>query len=90
MKIKKLKRGINSGVVKGDRGLAPLKIMRDFGRGWAPFLRLDKFKTTHFPQKKRKVRFYQKKKNATTLYLLSPSFNTFTDTGLTSTLLSYM
>ena len=28
--------------------------------------------------------------NAKTLYLLSPSFNTFTYTGLTSTLLSYM
>ena len=52
MKIKKLKRGINSGVVRGDRGSAPFKIMRDFGRGWAPVLRLDEFKTTHFPQKK--------------------------------------
>ena len=52
---------------------------------------LDKFIIMHFPkEKKGTVHFYQKKKNATTLYSLSPSFNTLTYTGLTSTLLLYM
>ena len=61
--------------------------------GLSPILqtsfRLDKYITTHLPkEKKGKVRFYQKKKNArTTLCLLSSSSNTFTYIGLTSTLL---
>ena len=53
--------------------------------------RHDKFIIMHLPkEKKGKVRFYQKKKNATTQNSLSPSFNTFTYTGLTSTLSSYV
>ena len=45
--------------------------------------------TPHFPKKKKgKVLFYQWNKNATSLYLLSSSLNTFTYTGLISTLLS--
>ena len=85
-------RGVAEG---GSGGLSPLlKIMRDFG-GLSPRLptsfSLDKFIIMHFPkEKKGTVRFYQKKTNATTLYSLSPSFNTFTYTGLTSTLLLYM
>ena len=80
---------------RGVRGAHPLvKLVRDFG-GLSPLhqisLRQDKFRTTHLPkEKKGKARFYQYKNNATTLYLLSPSFSTFTYTGLTSTLWSYM
>ena len=52
---------------------------------------MDKFIIAHFlKEKKGKIRFYEKKKNATILYSLAPSFNTFTYTGLTRTLLSYM
>ena len=74
---------MNSGVVKeGSVGLSPLlKFVRDFG-GLRPLLRasfrLHKFITTHLSMgKKGKVRFYHKKKNARTLYLLSSYFNTF-------------
>ena len=67
------------GVVEGGSGGSLLKIMRDFG-GLPSLLRtslrLDKFLFAHFPrEKKGEVPFYQKKKNATSLYSLSPSLN---------------
>ena len=73
---------------RGGGSASLAKIMQALDRAYRAYVGLDKF-FVHLPKDERgKVCLYQWKKNAITLCWLSPTFNTFIYTAVTTTSLS--